>query len=148
MSAATVSDLYTRDFYAWTQESARLLQEKRFSELDVQHLIEEIQSMGASERRELLNRLEVLLIHLLKWHYQPVWRGQGWQLTLKEQRRKLARLLLENPSLKALLQQAILDAYGDAVLSAAKETGLAESTFPTQCPYTEAQIFDMGYYPD
>jgi hypothetical protein len=83
--------------------------------------------MGASERRELINRLAVLLAQLLKWHYQPSFRGRSWQLTIKEQRRQLQRLLKDNPSLHARLEEFIADAYVDSVLLAAKETGLEES---------------------
>jgi len=85
--------------------------------------------MGASERRELINRLAVLLAHLLKWHYQPSFRGRSWQLTIKEQRRQLQRLLNDNPSLHARLEEFTSDAYVDSVLLAAKETGLEESAW-------------------
>lgn len=110
-----------------------------WSEVDIESLIEEIESMSANERRELINRLAVLLAHLLKWQYQPSFRGRSWQLTLKEQRRQLQRLLKDNPSLQAKLHDFIVDAYGDAILLAAKEIGLDESVFPTECPYSQSQ---------
>lgn len=102
--------------------------------------------MGASERRELINRLAVLLAHLLKWHYQPSFRGRSWQLTIKEQRRQLQRLLKDNPSLQARLSEFIADAYGDSILLAAKETGFDESTFPAQCPYTQNELLNAEFY--
>lgn len=141
------TELHDVDFYAWTQQQVNLLKTRNWSEIDVDGLIEEIESMGASERRELINRLAVLLAHLLKWQYQPSFRGRSWQLTLKEQRRRLQRLLRDNPSLRARLSDFIGDAYGDAILLAAKETGLDESGFPTQCPYTEKDILDPEFYP-
>ena len=103
--------------------------------------------MGASERRELINRLAVLLAHLLKWHYQPSFRGRSWQLTIKEQRRQLQRLLKDNPSLHARLEEFVADAYVDSVLLAAKETGLEESAFPSQCPYAQYDLLNSEFYP-
>lgn len=114
------ANLHDRDFYAWTQQQAQLLRAGKLSEIDVEHLIGEIESMGASERRELINRLAVLLAHLLKWWHQPNYRGRGWQLTIKEQRRQLQRLLKDNPSLNARLEEFIPESYGDAVILAAK----------------------------
>jgi hypothetical protein len=129
-------NIYKTDFYAWTQQQAALLKAGKLAEIDIEHLIGEIESMGASERRELINRLAVLLAHLLKWEFQPNFRGRSWQLTIKEQRRQLQRLLNDNPSLKARLDEFIPDAYGDALILAARETGLDESVFPAKCPYT------------
>jgi hypothetical protein len=139
---------YDRDFYAWATEQAALLRAGRLAEADVANIAEEIDSMGRSERRELINRLDVLLTHLLKWHFQPAFRGTSWDLTIREQRRKLLRHLDDNPSLRAMLGAAIVAGYGDALLTAQKETGLAESAFPPACPYTEAQIFDPAFLPD
>jgi hypothetical protein len=141
-------NLHDQDFYAWTLRQAELLKAGRLAELDVEHLIGEIESMGASERRELINRLAVLLAHLLKWQYQPNYRGRSWQLTIKEQRRQLERLLNDSPSLTARLGEFVPDAYVDAVLLAAKETGLSESSFPEQCPYSNEQIIYSDYLPD
>ena len=121
--------LHDLDFYAWTQQQVDLLKSGNLVDVDVKHLIEEIESMGASERRELINRLAVLLAHLLKWHYQPSFRGRSWQLTIKEQRRQLQRLLKDNPSLHARLEEFMADAYVDSVLLAAKETGSEESAW-------------------
>lgn len=142
------AELHDVDFYAWTQQQVDLLKMRNWSEIDIDGLIEEIESMGASERRELINRLAVLLAHLLKWQYQPSFRGRSWQLTLKEQRRRLQRLLRDNPSLRARFADFIFDAYGDAILLAAKETGLDENSFPSKCPYTEENMLDPEFHPD
>ena len=141
------SPLHDLDFYAWTQQQVDLLKSGNLVDVDVKHLIEEIESMGAGERRELINRLAVLLAHLLKWHYQPSFRGRSWQLTIKEQRRQLQRLLKDNPSLHARLEEFISDAYVDSVLLAAKETGLEESAFPSQCPYAQDDLLNPEFYP-
>ena len=103
--------------------------------------------MGASERRELISRLAALLAHLLKWQYQPSFRGRSWQLTIKEQRRQLQRHLKDNPSLHARLDEFIADSYIDSVLLAAKETGLDESAFPIQCPYAQDDLLNSEFYP-
>ena len=104
--------------------------------------------MGASERRELINRLAVLMAHLLKWQHQPTFQGRSWQLTIKEQRRQLQRLLKDNPSLQGRLSEFRVEAYGDALLLAAKETGLDESVFPEQCPYGEDDVLNDKFYPE
>ena len=140
--------IYERDFYGWTQEQAQLLRNHEFTQLDLDHLIEEIEAMGRSERRQLANRLELLLMHLLKWHYQPALRGRSWALTIQEQRRRIAKLLRQNPSLQPLLQEIFTDVYEDAAFSAMRETGLALESFPAACPYTVAQVLDEEWLPD
>jgi hypothetical protein len=131
-----MSDLYDSDFYAWATEQAGLLRSANLSAADVAHIADEIESMGRSERNQLTNRLAVLLAHLLKWQFQPGLRGNSWRLTIREQRRRAARILSQNPSLRASLDAILADAYGDALLIAERETGLPESTFPTTCPWT------------
>ncbi|MGH8654156.1 MAG: DUF29 domain-containing protein, partial [Gammaproteobacteria bacterium] len=93
----SISSLHNVDFYAWTEQQANLLKSGKLADVDLEYLIEELNSMGASERRELINRLAVLSAHLLKWQYQPSFRGRSWQITIKEQRRQLQRLLNDNP---------------------------------------------------
>ena len=85
--------LYDTDFYAWANEQAALLRAGRLSEADIENIAEEIESMGRSERSELVNRLTVLLVHLLKWRYQPGLRGRSWRLTIEEQRDQLDRTI-------------------------------------------------------
>ena len=104
--------------------------------------------MGRRERQELTHRLAVLLIHLLKWQFQPNRRGRSWQLTIKEQRRQAARILQESPSLKARINEILSDAYGDAVIGAARETGLEETAFPECCPFTLDQILSSQHWPE
>lgn len=140
-----MSDLHRQDFHAWTRQQADLIRASRLSELDTGNLIDEIEDMGGSRERELENWLGVLLAHLLKWRYQPDRRGRSWRLTIVEQRRRIARLLKRNPSLKPLLIEVLEDAYGDALLMAARETDLDESAFPTACPFTLKQVMDEGW---
>ena len=139
---------YEQDFYSWTQEQAELLKTGRFSELDIANLIEEVESMGRSEKRELESRLTILLLHLLKWKYQEVRRGRSWQLSIDEQRIQFEKTLNENPGLKPALDQIIKDAYKLAVIKAARETKISKSIFPESCPWTLAQFIEDGFYPD
>ncbi len=140
-----MSDLHRQDFRAWTRQQADLIRSGRFAELDVANLIDEIEDMGGSRERELESRLGVLLAHLLKWRYQPDRRGRSWRLTIAEQRRRIARLLKRNPSLEPLLAETLEDAYGDALLMAARETDLDESAFPPACPFTLEEIMDANW---
>ncbi len=100
-----------------------MLREGRLSEADIEHIAEEIESMGKSEKRELVRRFTVLLLHLLKWRHQPAFRSTSWRLTLEEQRNQLKDHLADNPSLKSSFGETIAAAYRDAVLGAARETG-------------------------
>jgi hypothetical protein len=136
MKGGIMSDLHDRDFYAWTAEQAALLRSGAVSAADTANIAEEIEEMGRSLQDQLTSRLGVLLAHMLKWRYQPDRRGNSWRLTIAEQRRRISRLLRQNPSLKHELAEVFTDAYGDALLIAERETGLDAGTFPTACPWT------------
>jgi hypothetical protein len=138
---------YDSDFYGWAVEQAALLRTGKLAEADIENIAEEIESLGRSEKRELLNRLTVLLTHLLKWQFQPGFRSNSWRLTAQEQRVQLEEHLEDNPSLRPSLDRVITRAYRLAVLAAQKETGLAEGTFPATCPYSMAQILDPAFLP-
>lgn len=140
--------LYSDDFYGWTLEQSRLMKARRFDELDVQHLIEEIDSMGASERRQMVSRLKVLMMHLLKWSYESDHRSKSWQLTIREQRRQIPRHLKDNPSLKSKMPELLELAYDDALFLAEAETGLDKSFFPVDCPWTLEQMLNNDFWPD
>ena len=99
--------LYERDFYAWANEQAALLRAGKLDRADIDNIAEAIESMGRSEQRTLVSRMSVLLLHLLKWRYQPAFRGTSWRLTIMEQRYRLADRLRDNPSLKSQLDSAV-----------------------------------------
>ncbi|MBF2049767.1 MAG: DUF29 domain-containing protein [Elainella sp. C42_A2020_010] len=139
--------LYEADFYAWTQEQVRLLQQHAWTQLDVANLIEEIESLGKQQRQELMNRLGVLLGHLLKWEFQAQARCKSWYATIREQRRRIQRLLQQNPSLKPYLPQALAEAYLDGVDLAVRETPLRYRDLPSDCPYRLEQILDNLFLP-
>ena len=139
---------YDKDFFAWANEQAALLRSGRLAEADIEHIAEEIESMGKTEKRELISRLTVLLLHLLKWRYQPALRGASWRATIKVRRRDIVRHLEDNPSLRAKIAQAMADAYGDAIILAAAETGFAEASFPAASPWPFEQAIDADFWPE
>lgn len=139
---------YERDFYAWALKNAELLRQRRFAEIDVEHIAEELEDMGKSQKQQFTNRLGVLLAHLLKWRYQPDQRSSSWRGTLKEQRRKLNRLLQDSPSLKYQSELRLTEAYGDALAIVEHDTGWDESHFPATCPFTLEQALDEDYWPE
>ena len=139
--------LYDRDFHAWANEQAALLRAGRLSEVDIEHVAEEIESMGKTEKRELANRITVLLSHLLKWQYQPGRRGASWEVTITNQRLDIATHLQDNPSPKSRLPESIADAYRKARGEAYAETGLPKETFPAACPWSFERMMDENFWP-
>lgn len=136
---------YEHDFYAWTQEQAELLRSGKHSALDIENLVEEIESMGRREKHELISRLAVLIAHLLKWQYQKALRSRSWTLTIREQRDEIIEHLEENPSLIPKLEAGLKKSYRRALLKAEKETGIG--SFPEECPYSLNQILDAEFFP-
>lgn len=140
--------LYDRDFYAWTQEQAALLKSGQWDQLDIPNLVEEIEALGRQERRELVNRLGILVGHLLKWQFQPQQRSKSWTATIIEQRQEVQELIADNPSLKSYLVEAMNKAYQKSILLVVKETPLSLDDLPAQCPYTLDQVMDPDFYPE
>jgi hypothetical protein len=140
--------LYERDFYAWANEQASLLRAGRLAEADLENIAEEIESIARSEKRELTNRLKVLLTLLLRWQFQPAMRGNSWRLTIEEQRLEVAGHMADNPSLKDKLPEALSSANRKAILTAVTETGFDSSVFPSTCPWTYEQIMDAAFWPE
>ncbi len=143
-----ITNSYEKDFYAWIVRNVQLLREGKLSEIDIKNIAEELESMGKSEQRELINHLIVLLAHLLKWQFQPDHRSNSWNGTIIEQRRRIKRLLKDSPSLKRLLNEELGDSYQDAIPEASNETGISQTHFPSTCPYTIEQILDNHFYPN
>ena len=134
--------LYELDTVAWANESASLLREHRFDELDIEHLIEELEDMGKSERRALESHLVILLMHLLKWQYQTGLRSNSWKLSVANARQSIEDILHDSPSLTPKLQEPefIGRAYSKARRFAAIETGFDVSVFPENCQYMTEQL--------
>jgi hypothetical protein len=140
------ANLYEKDFYAWTFKNAELLKQRKFDELDIENIVEEIESMGRSEKRQLMTRLTILIQHLLKWHFQPEKRTNSWKLTIKEQRSEILDLLEESPSLKNKLN--FKKAYERAIIHASKETGILEYDFPDIPFFSLNNCLDVNYFPE
>jgi hypothetical protein len=142
------AELYEHDFNAWIDQQINLLKVGKINEVDVEHLIEELEDMGKSNLRELESRFIILIAHLLKWQFQSDRQSSSWRGSIREQRAQLLHLLKKTPSLKRETDHAIANAYPDALEIAVDETGLAESHFPEKCPYSVEQLLDKLFYPE
>ncbi|KQQ88724.1 DUF29 domain-containing protein [Aureimonas sp. Leaf324] len=140
--------LYERDFYAWTQDQAAKLRARAHNSIDWDNAAEELESLGDSQRNEIESRMNVLLVHLLKWRYQPDRRSGSWKGSIVEQRNRLQRRIAKSPSLKAYPAEVLGDEYALARTLAAAETELPEDVFPHECPFTLEDILDPAFYPD
>jgi hypothetical protein len=141
-------DLYEQDLFEWTVRNAELLRAGRFAEADMEHIAEEIEDMGKSERHELRGRLRVLLSHLLKWKFQGGGRSRSWKATIDVQRDELMHLLRQMPSLRGYLSDQLPELYPVAVKGAIAETDLPDEVFPPACPFSLEQILESDFFPD
>ncbi len=139
---------YEEDFAAWSTEQAALIRAGRWAELDVENVAEEIESLGRSDRRALASHMQIVLMHLLKWQFQPELRGNGWRRSVRNGRDQLDMLVRESPSLRRELPDFRARSYPKARLDAADETGLPVKTFPEECPYSIEQILDFDFLPE
>jgi Domain of unknown function DUF29 len=139
--------LHDNDFYAWSLEQAALLRAGRVGEADLATIAEEIESMGKTEKRELVSRLTVLLLHQLKWERQPAGRSNWWRLSIANARDEIADLLEDNPSLKAIIDDVMASAYRYARRKAAIETDMSEDIFSAQCPWDFVRAMDESFWP-
>ena len=143
-------DIYDTDFYAWTQEQAALLREQQAQALDYANLAGEVESLGKSLQQALESHLEVVLMHLLAWCYsatRPEAR-RSWRLTVREQRRRLARLLHHNPSLRPMVSAVVMESYPHARLMALEATEEPSTTFPETCPWSPEQVLEAEFWPE
>jgi hypothetical protein len=138
---------HDEDFYGWAIAEASLLRQHKWDELDIEHLAEELESMGASEKREIRSRMKQLMKHLLKWKYQPDLQCRSWKNSIRNQRLELEDVIKDNPSLKPSLNENMKEVYGRALADAVEETGIYKENFPAECPYTFDQIMDDQFYP-
>jgi len=138
---------YETDFYAWLLKNAQLMRERKFTDIDVDNIAEELEAMGRSEKRELSSRLTVLLAHLLKWQFQAIKRLRSWKNTIIMQRIDIKELLDESPSLRYDIEQKIDSAYEKAKLNAEYETGIDAKYFLKKCPFSFEHIMDRNFFP-
>src|SRR5215471_7274673 len=141
---------YDDDFYTWTQEQAALLREGAVQDLDLTNLAEEIESLGKSDRRALGSHLRNLVMHLLKWQYQPRGRltGHSWESSIQNARDEIAMILEDSHSLGPTMPEVLARRYPLARQNAATETRLPLALFPASCPWTPEQVLDPDFWPD
>ena len=145
---ASTASLYESDFHQWASRTAEMLRAGTVEESELGHIAEEIESMGISQRRELLGGVRILLIHLLKWRFQPGLRSASWRIIINGQRREIADLLDQMPSLRPVLAAGFDKTYARATADAADETGLPNTDFPRQCPFSLDQALNLDFLPE
>ncbi|NEP55960.1 MAG: DUF29 domain-containing protein [Symploca sp. SIO2G7] len=139
---------YDLDFYGWINKNVELLRGGRLAEIDVEHIAEELESMGKRDLRQLRSRLQVLVMHLLKWQYQPEKQSKSWLATIQHQRDEIEALLMDSPSLRRQLEPGVEIIYPKAVRDASRETDLPETAFPLSCPFEIEEILAQSFLPD
>jgi hypothetical protein len=137
---------YNTDFYAWTQAQAAALRAKDLAALDLEHLAEEVEGLGASDRRALRSQFVRLSQHLLKWQHRPDHRGESWWQSIAQARVEIELILEDSPSLRPFLPDALAWAYPRARRLAALETGLPLATFPEACPWPVDRVLDEDFF--
>ena len=140
MTKASTS--YDQDFYQWTLDQAESLKKKEYAQLDLENLLEEIESLGNSEKRALESHMSNLFLHLLKRKYQPLMDSHSWKYSIRNARRQVKKTLEKNPSLKSKVREIMQDAYDSAFDIAMAQTGLPENTFPKECPFSEDDFYE------
>ncbi len=146
----TQSSLYEKDFYLWITSTIKSLEREQFHELDLTHLIIELESMGKREKRELYSRLLVLIENLLKlqyWEAEKADNYRGWKNTVIEQRKQIEILFRESPSLKSLLPESLPTLYQDAREVFLRKSDLPATIVPIESPFTLKTILDPDYFP-
>jgi hypothetical protein len=142
-----VSEPYLADFNSWLAQTTQLLREHRWQEIDITHLIEEVENLGKSERRGITSQLTRLLLHLLKWQHQPQRRSDSWLDSITDARTQIELAIEDSPSLKNYPTEQLKESYQRARRQAAKQTSLEISVFPVVCPYSIEQVLAEDWLP-
>ncbi len=142
-----MNETYLVDFNSWVDQTAQLLRDRRWQEIDVAHLIEEIQDLGKSEKRGISSQLTRLLLHLLKWQFQPQRRSDSWIDSITDARTQIELALEDSPSLSTYPAQQLQESYSRARRQAAKQTGIDLSTFPEECFYPLEFVLEEDWLP-
>lgn len=138
---------YEEDFVAWLEDQARRARSGETDGLDLENIAEELEGMARSDRREIRNRLVVLLVHLLKYKFQPRRRSSGWRATIAEQRQRISAVIEDSPSLRSFPGDILDRCYADARSRAMLETGLPETSIPEHCPFSIEHALDPTWLP-
>jgi len=143
-----ISKEYETDYAGWITEQAERLRDGATDKLDLAHLAEEFGDLGRAEHRALASYFRNLMVHLLKWRYQPDRRSGSWSASINNSRSQIHDLLTESPSLRLDLTVQVPKQYARARQIAADETGMPLNTFPEQCPYEHKQLVDPEFLPE
>ncbi|WP_189524927.1 DUF29 domain-containing protein [Nostoc sp. 'Peltigera membranacea cyanobiont' 232] len=147
-SVPKTNSLYAQDYHLWLEYTVDLLKNKKFLELELENLIEEIESMGRSEKNALRSNLRVLLMHLLKYKFQPQNRSNSWLYRIYEHRQRLQEAFVDSPSLKYYYTEVFESYYQHARKEASIETGLPLSIFPKDYPFSVDETLDSDFFPN
>lgn len=143
-----MNKMYLIDFNLWIDRTAQFLREERWQEIDMAQLIEEVEDLGKSERRGIASQLTRLLLHLLKWQYQPQRRSDSWLDSITDARTQIALAIEDSPSLKTYPATILIESYQRARRQAAKQTNLEISEFPKNCLYSLELVLDENWLPE
>jgi hypothetical protein len=143
-----VSKSYLADFNVWVTQTTQLLREHRWHEIDVTHLIEAVEDLGKSERRGIVSQLTRLLLHLLKWQYQPQRRSDSWLDSITDARTQIELAIEDSPSLRGYPAEQLEESYQRARRQAAKQTRMENSIFPDVCPYSPELVLAEDWLPE
>lgn len=140
--------LYETDYLQWIETTVKKLRFGDYTNVDWENLIEEIEDIGRNERRSLKSNLIVVLVHLLKWQFQPEHRSGSWEGSIIEHRRRILEAILDSPSLQLYLESIFAECYPQAVKQAKAETRLPLETFPQQYPYELVEVVNDEFLPE
>ncbi len=143
-----MSETYLTDFSSWINQTAQLLRERRWHEIDVPHLLEEVENLGKTERRGIASQLTRLLLHLLKWQYQPQRHSESWLDSITDARTQIELAIEDSPSLRDYPQEQLEESYQRARRQAAKQTNMEISAFPDRCPYSTELVLAEDWLPE
>ena len=142
------SSLYDRDYALWLETTIEQLRQQNFDQVDWENVLDEFESMSKRDRRSIKSNLVILLLHLLKWEFQPGIRSGSWKGSIREHRRRIQQILQDSPSLRPYILEVLSEAYTDAVAQAIDETGLEIAMFPIDCSYDIVNILNPSFLPD
>ena len=145
--SSPTTSLYDRDYALWLETTIEQLRQQNFDQVDWGNVLDEFESMSKRDRRSIKSNLVILLLHLLKWEFQPEMRSGSWKGSIREHRRRIQQILQDSPSLRSYVPEILSEAYTEAVEQAIDETGLEIVMFPIDCPYDIVNIFNPSFLP-
>jgi len=147
-TAIDLKSLYVKDEHLWLMENSKLLREGKWEEADLENIAEILEDMGKRDLREVVSRMKVLLIHLLKWIYQAEERSSSWKGTIRHQRDELHSMFEDSTHLKMHAKETFNKSYQKAREIASDETGFPLSHFPKEPPFAFEQVIEENYLPE